>query len=95
VERLLSSIEGADRGLGNSAEQREAVLAAAAELAELGRGATTTGSDLSATWKLLWTTEKVRRALSASSGGTLCQQQLGLVHTPVSRDHVGQHCCRC
>ena len=55
MERLLSSIEGADRGLGNSAEQREAVLAAAAELAELGRGATTTGSDLSATWKLLWT----------------------------------------
>ena len=61
VQRLLSSIEGADRGLGNSPEQREEVLAAAAELARLGGGTTTTGSDLSATWKLLWTTEKVRR----------------------------------
>lgn len=57
VERLLTAVEGSRRGV--NAERRQAVLAAAAELAQFGVGsATTDSSQLSATWRLLWTTEK-------------------------------------
>lgn len=57
VQRLLQAIEGSGRGA--NAERRQAVLAAAAELAEFNvRSATTDSSQLSATWRLLWTTEK-------------------------------------
>lgn len=59
VQRLLSAVEGAERGLSTSKQQRQEVLAAAAELAELGSSSTTTSpGQLSATWRLLWTTEK-------------------------------------
>ncbi|KAL4859226.1 Acyl-coenzyme A oxidase [Chlorella vulgaris] len=56
VERLLTSIEGSERGLCTA--NGEAVLAAAMELAQLGIGQTNTDDRLSATWRLLWTTEK-------------------------------------
>jgi hypothetical protein len=102
--RLLAAVEGTERGLNTSSEQKEEVwqqsrecvcvsaalhrpslllrpvlagrrarpslhrpptchtrqvLAAAAELAELGGGGATTDADsLSATWQLVWTTEK-------------------------------------
>ncbi len=59
VQRLLDAMEGAERGLAGTAVQRDAVLAAAAELASLGASqTTTTAADLSGTWRLLWTTEK-------------------------------------
>lgn len=56
--RLLSAIESTQSGLNTSATQREDIMNAVSELEELGRGSVTTGSELSATWKLLWTTEK-------------------------------------
>ncbi|KAI3435994.1 hypothetical protein D9Q98_002051 [Chlorella vulgaris] len=56
VERLLTSIEGSERGLCTA--NGDAVLAAAMELAQLGIGQTNTDDRLSATWRLLWTTEK-------------------------------------
>ncbi|PRW59761.1 cytochrome P450 [Chlorella sorokiniana] len=59
VDRLLSSIEPCQRGLSATQEQQAAVLDAVAALGDLGSGSTTTDADkLSATWKLLWTTEK-------------------------------------
>lgn len=52
VERLLSSIADSDRGLGGRKVQQAAVLEAAAALAKLGAGSTTTEpSQLSATWR--------------------------------------------
>jgi len=61
--RLLSAIEGTQSGLNTSATQREDILNAVSELEELGRGLVTTSHELSATWKLLWTTEKARFTL--------------------------------
>lgn len=59
VSRLLAAIEGCERGLTGNEEQRAEIMAAVEELRELGSGSTTTGADeLSATWRLLWTTEK-------------------------------------
>ena len=52
VERLLTSIEGSERGLAGTAAQRAAVLDAAAALAELGSGSSTTeAAQISATWR--------------------------------------------
>lgn len=52
VERLLASIEGRERGMAGTAAQRAAVLDAAAALAELGSGSSTTeAGQLSATWR--------------------------------------------
>ncbi|PSC71095.1 cytochrome P450 [Micractinium conductrix] len=57
--RLLDAVKDQQRGLKTSKQQRDEVLAAAAELAELQGGAATTDADsLSATWQLVWTTEK-------------------------------------
>ncbi|KAL4458667.1 hypothetical protein ABPG75_013532 [Micractinium tetrahymenae] len=59
VSRLLAAIEGCERGLAGSEEQQAEITAAVGELKELGSGSTTTAADdLSATWRLLWTTEK-------------------------------------
>lgn len=59
VSRLLAAIEGCERGLTGSEEQRAEIMTAVDELRALGSGSTTTGaSELSATWRLLWTTEK-------------------------------------
>jgi len=57
VEQLLAAIEGTERGLATSKQQREEILAAAAELEAAGADSSTTGvAELSATWKLVWTT---------------------------------------
>ena len=59
VHDLLTAIRGTERGVSTTGAQRQAILTATAALTELGRGSTTTCDTLSATWKLLWTTEKV------------------------------------
>lgn len=59
VSRLLIAVEGSERGLSGDEQQRAEIMAAVEELKELGSGSTTTGAaELSATWRLLWTTEK-------------------------------------
>ncbi|KAL4429336.1 hypothetical protein ABPG77_005110 [Micractinium sp. CCAP 211/92] len=59
VSRLLIAVEGSERGLSGDEQQRAEIMAAIEELKELGSGSTTTGAaELSATWRLLWTTEK-------------------------------------
>ena len=58
--RLLQAIEGTDKGMSTSPEQKAAILEAVEELEERGRGSVTTSGSISATWKLLWTTEKAQ-----------------------------------
>lgn len=57
--RLLEAIKGTDRGLTTTEQQKADILDAVEELAELGRGTVSTGGKISATWRLIWTTEKV------------------------------------
>ncbi|XVE73907.1 hypothetical protein DITRI_Ditri11bG0156200 [Diplodiscus trichospermus] len=57
---LLNLISDQDRGLKTQKdpEKRDAIVKAIDAMAILGRNAVTTGDSLSATWRLLWTTEK-------------------------------------
>ncbi|XP_024176013.1 probable plastid-lipid-associated protein 11, chloroplastic isoform X1 [Rosa chinensis] len=57
---LLALIADQDRGLKTQTDptKRASIIKAIDALAHLGNGTVTTGSDLSATWRLLWTTEK-------------------------------------
>ncbi|XP_010258895.1 PREDICTED: probable plastid-lipid-associated protein 11 [Nelumbo nucifera] len=57
---LLGLISGEDRGLkteGNPSK-RSKIIKAIDAMAVLGKDSVTTGSSLSATWRMLWTTEK-------------------------------------
>ena len=57
---LLNLISDQDRGLKTQKdpEKRDAIVKAIDAMAILGRKTVTTGGSLSATWRLLWTTEK-------------------------------------
>ncbi|KAG8663984.1 hypothetical protein MANES_01G270400v8 [Manihot esculenta] len=59
-QHLLSLISDQDRGLKtqNDPEKRATIIQAIYAMAEQGKGTVTTGNSLSATWRLLWTTEK-------------------------------------
>ncbi|EXB37578.1 putative plastid-lipid-associated protein 11 [Morus notabilis] len=59
-KELLRLIAGEDRGLKTQRNPTKlaSIVKAIDALADLGAGAVTTGSSLSATWRLLWTTEK-------------------------------------
>ncbi|KDP28812.1 hypothetical protein JCGZ_14583 [Jatropha curcas] len=57
---LLTLISDQDRGLKTQKdpEKRATIIQAIDAIAETGKGTVTTGNSLSATWRLLWTTEK-------------------------------------
>ncbi|XP_028804647.1 probable plastid-lipid-associated protein 11, chloroplastic [Neltuma alba] len=57
---LLSLIADQDRGLKtqNDQQKRSQIVEAIDAMAALAAGSVTTGDSLSATWRLLWTTEK-------------------------------------
>ncbi|KAJ4827647.1 putative plastid-lipid-associated protein 11, chloroplastic [Turnera subulata] len=59
-QNLLSLISDQDRGLKtqNDPAKRASIIQAIDAMAELGKDTITTGASLSATWRLLWTTEK-------------------------------------
>ncbi|KAJ9171223.1 hypothetical protein P3X46_014615 [Hevea brasiliensis] len=59
-QHLLSLISDQDRGLKtqNDPEKRASIIQAIDAMAEKGKGTVTTANSLSATWRLLWTTEK-------------------------------------
>lgn len=58
--RLLALICDQHRGLKTQSDpsKRSEIIAAIDELARVGAGCVTTGPELSATWRMLWTTEK-------------------------------------
>lgn len=53
------NVQGSERGILNGRHQKERILDAVASLVEHGKGQETTSRDIDASWKLLWTTEKV------------------------------------
>ncbi|XP_012575249.1 probable plastid-lipid-associated protein 11, chloroplastic isoform X2 [Cicer arietinum] len=59
-DHLLTLISDQDRGLKtqNDPTRRASIVAAIDAMAAIGSGSVTTGDTLSATWRLLWTTEK-------------------------------------
>ncbi|MBA0674962.1 hypothetical protein Goari_016530, partial [Gossypium aridum] len=59
-QHLLNLISDQDRGLKtqNDTNKRDSIIKAIDDMAVLGRNTVTTGDSLSATWRLLWTTEK-------------------------------------
>ncbi|KAK9015908.1 hypothetical protein V6N11_006997 [Hibiscus sabdariffa] len=59
-QNLLNLISDQDRGLKtqNDTTKRDSIIKAIDAMAVLGRDTVTTGDSLSATWRLLWTTEK-------------------------------------
>ena len=64
VSDLLNAIEGTDRGVNTTAEQRQQIFQAIGALEALtasedGAVKQDDSEGVSATWKLLWTTEKV------------------------------------
>ena len=59
IDDLLAAIEGTDRGCKTSSSQRAKIDAAINVLEGAADRGNDFGTDLTATWKLLWTTEKV------------------------------------
>lgn len=57
--KLLEAVKGTKRGLSTSKEQASSISSVVESLQELWLDKPTTTSELSATWRLLWTTEKV------------------------------------
>lgn len=55
---LLDAIAGSNRGLIRTPSVKDRVMKSVHALKELGKDATTTDESLTATWRLLWTTEK-------------------------------------
>uniref|UniRef100_A0A7N1A814 Plastid lipid-associated protein/fibrillin conserved domain-containing protein n=2 Tax=Kalanchoe fedtschenkoi TaxID=63787 RepID=A0A7N1A814_KALFE len=69
-QRLLTLISDEDRGVKTlkNAAKRSEITAAIDDISELGKGTVTTGDSLSATWRLLWTTEKEQLFIIEKAG---------------------------
>ncbi|KAL1213559.1 putative plastid-lipid-associated protein 11 [Cardamine amara subsp. amara] len=67
---LLELISDQDRGLRTQkdATKLDAIVNAIEAMAVIGRSSTTTGDSLSATWRLLWTTEKEQLFIIEKAG---------------------------
>ena len=59
AQSLQDALAATERGLQTAAPQRAEILALVDALEKDGRDQDNTGSSVSATWRLLWTTEKV------------------------------------
>lgn len=57
MQQLLDAIRGTERGVSTSPEAKAKIMSAVEELKHAGAGSKTVDST-SATWRLLWTTEK-------------------------------------
>jgi hypothetical protein len=58
VDDLIQMTADTDRGASTSPQQRDRIMKAVDALKQIQAGRPTTGSDLDATWKLLWSSEK-------------------------------------
>lgn len=67
---LLELISDQDRGLRTQKDdaKREAIVNAIESMAVIGRRSITTGESLSATWRLMWTTEKEQLFIIEKAG---------------------------
>ncbi|CAH8298047.1 unnamed protein product [Eruca vesicaria subsp. sativa] len=67
---LMDLISDQDRGLRTQkdAVKRDAIVNAIEAMAAIGRSSITTGDSLSATWRLLWTTEKEQLFIIEKAG---------------------------
>lgn len=60
VDDILAAVEGSERGCCTSRSQKARINAALGVLEEAGDNTRPISKGLSATWKMVWTTEKVR-----------------------------------
>ena len=60
------TLKGSERGVKNGGQQKEKILEAVRSLAEEGKDQETTSGNINASWKLLWTTEKVAQVFRTS-----------------------------
>jgi len=67
VDDILAVVSDTDRGCSTSRSQRASIDAAIGTLEGAGNDASLFNNGLSATWKLLWITEKVRWSASFGS----------------------------
>ncbi|KAK2413866.1 putative plastid-lipid-associated protein 11, chloroplastic [Trifolium repens] len=69
-DHLLTLISDQDRGLKtqNNPSKLASIVSAIDALAAIGAGSVTTGDNLSATWRLLWTTEKEQLFIIEKAG---------------------------
>lgn len=58
ISELMQVVQETDRGMKVDSEQRRKIEECVRRLEELQEGVETTGIEMSATWKMLWTTEK-------------------------------------
>mmetsp|Transcript_28610 Transcript_28610/g.54711 ORF Transcript_28610/g.54711 Transcript_28610/m.54711 type:complete len:287 (-) Transcript_28610:456-1316(-) len=76
--KLMKALEGTDRGVNNTAEQKANVRAAVLQMKQVGLGSTTTNeATLDGTWRLLYTTELetqyvLHRGLPGPFGKPIC-----------------------
>ena len=76
IDDLLAAIEGTGRGCTTSSSQRAKIDAAINVLEGAADRGNDFGTDLTATWKLLWTTEKVRSQLHPSPANLASTQHI-------------------
>ncbi|CAN0906976.1 Probable plastid-lipid-associated protein 11, chloroplastic [Linum grandiflorum] len=69
-QRLISLISDQDRGLRTQKDPQrlKSIVEVINEMAEVGRDTITTGDSLSATWRLMWTTEKEQLFIIEKAG---------------------------
>ena len=87
---LLALCAASDRGASSSPAQQAEILSKVDELVASNTASKTSATDITASWKLVWTTEKVRgcaaertRCHTARSVYACCQQQIDQA-TPIN-----------
>ncbi|GBF91057.1 delta tubulin [Raphidocelis subcapitata] len=86
VASLLEAARGTERGVSTSPEARAKIMAAVEELKRAGAGKRTV-EDASATWRLLWTTEKETLWIVKNAGlfGTKAGEVYQVIDVPAGR----------
>lgn len=59
AKELMKIVGDTDRGMATTVQQKAAIEKCVGKLQEMGEGRKTTGLEMSAVWKMVWTTEKV------------------------------------
>lgn len=81
VDDILAAVTDTERGCCTSSSQRARIDAAVGVLEGAGDDGRPINKSLSATWKLLWTTEKVWLPAESAAYSKCCQEQQQLLCT--------------